>query len=106
VINTDEVINIDIYLPKKFPDDMNYFLLYTFKFFLYLVFYLELIDIPNSNENVTFIKCSDICLQSKWNLQDIKAAGFISPDLHVNDVVKLNCFSGRWMWLCKYRSNT
>ena len=75
---------------------MNYFLLYTFKFFLYLVFYLELIlnfifflDIPNSNENVTFIKCSDICLQSKWNLQDIKAAGLISPDLHVGDVVEL-----------------
>ena len=36
---------------------------------------------------MTLIKCSDICLRSKWCLQDIEAAGFISPNLHKNGLL-------------------
>lgn len=46
-----------------------------------------------SIENMTLIKCSDVCLKFKWHLQDIKAAGFISSNLHKNgllgDVMKV-----------------
>ncbi|GBB83725.1 hypothetical protein RclHR1_01040030 [Rhizophagus clarus] len=37
--------------------------------------------------NMTLIRCSDIYLRSKWCLQDIEAAGFISPNLHKNGLL-------------------
>ena len=37
--------------------------------------------------NMTLIKCSDICLRSKWSLHDIETAGFISPDLRKNGLL-------------------
>ena len=40
-----------------------------------------------SIKNMTLIKCSDICLRSKWCLQDIEAAGFISSNLHKNGLL-------------------
>jgi hypothetical protein len=36
---------------------------------------------------MTLIRCSDICLRSKWCLPDIEAAGFISPNLHKNGLL-------------------
>jgi len=36
---------------------------------------------------MTLIKCSDICLRSKWYLHDIEAAGFVSSDLHKNGLL-------------------
>ena len=36
---------------------------------------------------MTPIKCSDICLRSKWYPHDIEAAGFISSDLHINGLL-------------------
>lgn len=33
------------------------------------------------------VKCSDICLRSKWHLSDIRAAGFISSNLHKNGLL-------------------
>ncbi|CAG8766065.1 16403_t:CDS:2, partial [Funneliformis caledonium] len=47
-------------------------------------------DTTNTVTNMTLIKCSDICLRSKWNLNDIEAAGFVSSDLHKNGLLALH----------------
>ena len=33
------------------------------------------------------VKCSDVCLQSKWYPCDIEAAGFVTSDLHKNGLL-------------------
>ena len=45
------------------------------------------LDTIGSTMNMKLVKCSDICLQSKWRLQDIEAAGFISSDLYKNGLL-------------------
>ena len=52
----------------------------------YIILILLDLDIT-SVMNMTLIKCSDICLRSKWSLHDIEAAGFVSSDLHKNGLL-------------------
>ena len=36
---------------------------------------------------MTLIKCFDICLRSKWSMQNIEVTGFISPNIHKNGLL-------------------
>jgi hypothetical protein len=50
-------------------------------------FYLFFLDTTSFITNMMLIKCSDICLRSKWSLQDVEAAGFVSFNLHQNGLL-------------------